>query len=190
MNTILIVDDEDAIRGVFSIFLERSGFAVRTASGGEECLEILKKERPDLVILDIMMQPMDGWETLSSIRKNLGTSDVPVMMFSGKLPGKEEIEQYGGWIEDYLMKPMKFVQISEIITTIFRRCTDMRVQRERMISLGADSRTADEFVGLTRSIYIMKKFSGVSYKNLAGYEQDIVRIEGRINQLTLEYPGE
>jgi DNA-binding response OmpR family regulator len=190
LNTILLVDDEDAIRGVFSIFLERSGFAILTAAGGEECLGILQKEKPDLIILDIMMQPIDGWETLSSIRRNHDTSNVPVIMFSGKSPMKEEIEQYGKWIEDYLMKPMKFVQISDVISTILDRCKDMRVKRERMISFGADPLMIEEFVCLTRSLFIRKKFSGVSYKNLDGYEHDLSSIEDRINQLAPEYPGQ
>ena len=70
MNTILVVDDSPFIVDVFVTMLERGGYRTVAAYGGEECLEILKTVTPDLILLDIMMEPMDGWETLEKIKEN------------------------------------------------------------------------------------------------------------------------
>ena len=69
MFTILVVDDSPFIVDVFVTMLERGGYRTVAAYGGEECLEILKTVTPDLILLDIMMEPMDGWETLRRSRK-------------------------------------------------------------------------------------------------------------------------
>jgi two-component system OmpR family response regulator len=63
MDTILIVDDEPAIREIFTAYLERGGYTSLAVAGGMECLETLKTQKPDLILLDLMMEPMDGWET-------------------------------------------------------------------------------------------------------------------------------
>jgi len=68
MYTILIVDDSPMIVDVFATMLQRGGYKPITSLSGEECLEVLKTTPPDLILLDIMMEPMDGWETLEKIK--------------------------------------------------------------------------------------------------------------------------
>ncbi len=86
MYTILVVDDSPFIVDVFVTMLERGGYRTVAAHGGEECLEILKTVTPDLILLDIMMEPMDGWETLEKIKENPATKDIPVLMLTAKQP--------------------------------------------------------------------------------------------------------
>ena len=84
MYTILVVDDSPFIVDVFVTMLERGGYRTVAAYGGEECLEILKTVTPDLILLDIMMEPMDGWETLEKIKENPTTKEIPVLMLTAK----------------------------------------------------------------------------------------------------------
>lgn len=84
MRTILLVDDDELFIMLFSRFFENDGWKVLTAPGGRECLELLGRQLPDLVLLDIMMKPMDGWETLLRIKENPGWANVPVAMLTGK----------------------------------------------------------------------------------------------------------
>ena len=84
MYTILVVDDSPFIVDVFVTMLERGGYRTVAAYGGEECLEILKTVTPDLILLDIMMEPVDGWETLERIKENPRTKDIPVLMLTAK----------------------------------------------------------------------------------------------------------
>ena len=84
MYTILVVDDSPFIVDVFVTMLERGGYLTVAAYGGEECIEILKTVTPDLILLDIMMEPIDGWETLERIKENHLTKDIPVPHAHGK----------------------------------------------------------------------------------------------------------
>ncbi len=104
MYTILVVDDSPFIVDVFVTMLERGGYRTVAAYGGEECLEILKTVTPDLILLDIMMEPVDGWETLEKIKENPQTKDIPVLMLTAKQLTPGEAQEYGIYIEDYVFK--------------------------------------------------------------------------------------
>jgi len=115
MTTVLIVDDNPDIRDVFTTFLTISGFSTLTASGGEECLELLKKTHPDIILLDIMMEPMNGWETLTQIKNQPDCKDIPVFMVSGKVLSEDEWKKYDGQYKMYIMKPVTPEQLTEAI---------------------------------------------------------------------------
>jgi CheY-like chemotaxis protein len=88
--TILLIDDEDAIRQVLSLALEFEGYQVFTASNGEEGLRTLQRiPRPDLILLDLMMPVMDGWEFLEAIKKDTAFSDIPVVIVTASRKSDE-----------------------------------------------------------------------------------------------------
>ncbi len=78
---ILIVDDEQLYRHLVKVNLESEGYEVISAANGEECLDLVSNKHPDMVILDVMMPKLDGFETLDRIRQ---FSEVPVIMLTGK----------------------------------------------------------------------------------------------------------
>jgi CheY-like chemotaxis protein len=91
MYTVLVVDDSPFIVDVFVTMLERGGYQAIAAYSGEEGLEILKTVAPDLILLDIMMEPMDGWETLENIKINPKTREIPVLMQIGRASCMERV---------------------------------------------------------------------------------------------------
>jgi len=104
---ILIVDDEPALNELFVIGLKKYGFSTEGVLGGRECLDILNKSyKPDLILLDMMMEPMDGWETLHLIKADKNFCKIPVIMQTGKNLTFKEAEQFSFCIEDYIMKPI------------------------------------------------------------------------------------
>ena len=103
-TTILLVDDDPAMRRLPSVLLKREGFEILEASGGTEALEILKTETPDLVLLDIMMPDMDGFEVCEAIRENPRTADIPVIMLSAV---SDQVRDSTIKVDDYLTKPFK-----------------------------------------------------------------------------------
>jgi len=105
-RSILVVDDNEAVIEIFSLVLEKSGYDVATAPSGAECIAYLETAQPDLIILDVMMGDMDGWETLDLIRKNPSTADTPVIMLTGKAPLPGDIRRFGPEIEGYFLKPI------------------------------------------------------------------------------------
>ena len=89
---VLIVEDESSLLELYRLALQRAGFAVDTAADGAAGLQQIAKTRPDLVLLDILMPQVDGYQLLRRLKRDVATRDVPVVIFSN-LSQKEEIEK-------------------------------------------------------------------------------------------------
>ena len=102
---ILVCDDERHIVRLIQVNLERQGWNVVTAYDGKEGLEKVASEKPDLLVLDVMMPYMDGFEVLKSIRKDPATEKLPVIMLTAKAQDKDVFEGYHYGADLYLTKP-------------------------------------------------------------------------------------
>jgi DNA-binding NtrC family response regulator len=112
---ILVVDDEDALRSVLSNELSGAGYDVATASDGEAAISTVQNKKFDLVLLDIKMPKMDGFEVLKYIKK--GYPQVKVIMLTGFADLKNAIESKKHGAEDFVSKPYDLV---DLLTTIER----------------------------------------------------------------------
>jgi excisionase family DNA binding protein len=93
---VLVVDDDPQVREVVRINLEMEGYTVREAANAEEGLAAVDEDAPDLILLDVMMPQVDGWEMLRRVQERHGPGSIPVVMFSGQLSaGEREAEQRG-----------------------------------------------------------------------------------------------
>ncbi|MBC7288053.1 MAG: response regulator [Armatimonadetes bacterium] len=101
---ILIVDDAPDFVFAVRNFLEDLGYEVVEAYDGQEALQVIEREQPDLVLLDVIMPIMDGWETLSAIRKRPGCEDLPVVMLTGLDQPQHIAESYGRGCTDFVVK--------------------------------------------------------------------------------------
>jgi len=142
---------------VFATMLERGGYRPITAFSGEECLEVLKKTPPDLVLLDIMMEPMDGWETLGKIKTSPATRGIPILMLTTKPLTPEEANEYGAYIEDYILKPTTHHQLYEAIERVLARRHSIAADIERAREAGVDPRVIDEYERLYKSVDINRR---------------------------------
>jgi len=155
--TILVVDDSPFIVDVFVTMLERGGYRTVAAYGGEECLEILKTVTPDLILLDIMMEPMDGWETLEKIKENPATKDVPVLMLTAKQLTPTEAQEYGPYIEDYVLKPITHRELYDAIEHVLSRRQNIRADIDKAAQSGADEELVSEYARLSKGIDVNKR---------------------------------
>jgi DNA-binding response OmpR family regulator len=121
---ILIVDDEDDILHFLELVLREKGYEVATASGGHEALTKAQLERPDLVLLDIMMPQMDGWEVLKLLRVDEGTNQIPVAMLSARTEAKDRVQGLQEGAIDYICKPFSLQELLGKIETIFSQVED------------------------------------------------------------------
>jgi twitching motility two-component system response regulator PilH len=115
MSTVLIVEDSVAQREMIMELLKGSGLTVNIAEDGVEALELLQKQRPDLVVLDIVMPRMNGYEVCRRLKSDPKTQDVPVVMCSSK---GEEFDRYWGMkqgADAYIAKPF---QPQELVGTV------------------------------------------------------------------------
>ena len=102
---ILVVDDQADIRGVTELVLAGAGYDVRTAEDGEEAIRRLRCEAFDLVLLDVNMPGMDGWETLRLLRADEALAPVPVAMFTVKSEIRDKVHGLQEGAVDYITKP-------------------------------------------------------------------------------------
>jgi two-component system, OmpR family, response regulator len=164
-DTILIVDDSPYIVDGLVALLKRRGFNPIASHGGDEALTLLKTVKPDLVLLDIMMEPMDGWETLGRIKANPATKDIPVLMFSAKKITPEEAEQHCLSIEDFVSKPVNPAQLMEAIQRVFTRRTSVKMETIIAKDAGFDPALIEEYSALRKSIEVDKNLLCVLKKS-------------------------
>jgi two-component system, OmpR family, KDP operon response regulator KdpE len=115
---ILVVDDEPAIVRLVRATLQVDGYAVLAADRGEQALPLLENERPDLVILDLMMPGMDGFETLRRIRSR---SKVPVIMLTARAGDADTLKGLQGGADDYVTKPFNPDELAARVAAVLRR---------------------------------------------------------------------
>ena len=129
---ILVVDDEPRMVRFIQTNLELDGFRVITASNGLEAVEKVRTELPDLVILDVMMPEMDGFEALRMIRE---ISDVPVIMLTVKGEEADKHEAFSAGADDYLTKPFSPLELSDRCKAVLRRVTDRSVYADEVVKV-------------------------------------------------------
>ncbi len=118
---ILVVEDDPDARKVLSLILRLDGFEVATVSGGPEAIQTLAEALPDLVLLDVMMPDMDGYEVCAWIRANPATAHLPVVMLSGKADPESMARGLEVGANGYLAKPIKPSSLTrQLHTTIVR----------------------------------------------------------------------
>src|SRR5919204_4873426 len=117
---ILIVDDDDRLREFVRVNLEMEGYAVREAADAEAGLAALEEEPPDLILLDVMMPKVDGWEMLRRVQERHGVGTIPVIMFSGKAdePTAERATERGA--QAFIGKPFDPQQLIESTKQLVR----------------------------------------------------------------------
>jgi len=117
---ILIIDDEENIVDLLSNILQHSGFSAIGAFNGESGLEKAKKEKPHIIILDIMMPGMDGFEVLKRLKEDQETADIPVIMLTAKTEDSAVIESWRKGAEFYIPKPFEIEELLHVINLIMR----------------------------------------------------------------------
>ena len=163
--TILIVDDSTFIVEGLVAILQRHYRAIPSL-GGEECLTILETEKPDVIVLDIMMEPMDGWETLSRIKENPATRNIPVLMFTAKKITPEEAEAHRTLIGGVLIKPVSPKELITAIETLLERDQRNKAIVRYLEQAGLPRVTIDAYVTRSANLEVDRSLLAILQKNL------------------------
>lgn len=126
---ILVVDDEEHIRELIKFNLENNGYKIVTADNGIDALKIAKDSRPQLVLLDLMLPGMDGYDVCKEIRKDINTSSTPIIMITAK---GEEFDKVLGLelgADDYLTKPFSVRELLARVKAVLRRTSVQQVDK-------------------------------------------------------------
>ncbi|MDQ7821887.1 MAG: response regulator transcription factor [Candidatus Eremiobacteraeota bacterium] len=130
---ILVVDDEEAIVEFVEINLVRAGYEVIKAFNGNDALHLLKEKSPDLVVLDVMLPDIDGFEVLKSARS---ISGVPVIMLTARSEDMDKIAGLELGADDYMVKPFNPWELIARIQAIFRRLSPAREAEAQKVAFG------------------------------------------------------
>ena len=127
MDKILVADDDLNICELLRLYLEKEGFEVVMAHDGEEAVAKFESEKPSLILLDIMMPKLDGWQVCRQIRQK---SDCPIIMLTAKGETFDKVLGLELGADDYMVKPFDTKEVVARIKAVLRRCTAATTQTE------------------------------------------------------------
>lgn len=131
MAKIMVVDDDPYIRELVRVFLQREGFDIVEAADGREALARLEHTPADLVVLDIMMPNMDGWELCRELRKMY---DIPLLMLTAKGETSQKIKGFELGTDDYLVKPFEPAELVVRVKALLKR---YRIAASHIVQVGS-----------------------------------------------------
>ena len=102
---ILVVDDEKDLTALVCLHMKMAGFEVLTANNGENALDLSREEKPDLIILDLMLPKIDGWQVCERLRQDIATQDIPVIMLTARAETEDKLKGFEVGADDYVTKP-------------------------------------------------------------------------------------
>lgn len=135
MPRILVVDDDKQIVRLVQSYLERAGYQVLTAFDGETALHTIRRERPDLVVLDLMLPNRDGWEITRLIRAEPNLASLPIIMLTARVEDTDKIIGLELGADDYIPKPFNPHEVVARVRAVLRRATGAPVA-PRIIQVG------------------------------------------------------
>ena len=132
---VLVVDDEKVNVDFFQVMLSKLGFDVDTAYDGEEALQHVKKSKPDIILLDLIMPKLTGFELTKILKTDSETKDIPIIILTAIDDIREKVDMLELGIEDYITKPFNFIEILARIRSILRskRLKDEVLKKEKRL---------------------------------------------------------
>lgn len=171
MPAILVVDDDPGIVRLVRSYLEQAGFKVQSAFDGATARRLIRNERPDLVILDLMLPDDDGFEIARALRSDPATANLPIIMLTARVDDTDRIVGLELGADDYIVKPFNPREVVARVRAVLRRAGGGAVVRNR-IELGSLVLDLDAHQAW-----------------LAGHELDLTPTEFALLSLFMRYPG-
>jgi two-component system alkaline phosphatase synthesis response regulator PhoP len=168
---VLVVDDDKQIVRLVQSYLEQAGYAVLTAYDGAAALRIIRTERPDLVVLDLMLPDLDGWSVTRAVRADANQADLPIIMLTARVEDTDKIVGLEIGADDYIAKPFNPRELVARVRAVLRRGSGAPAQ-PRVLELGALRLDLDRHA-VTR----------------AGQALDVTPTEFDLLKVLMEYPG-
>ena len=171
---ILVVDDDPSITKVVRAYLEQAGYEVLTAADGEQTLRLVRQERPELVVLDVMLPNRDGWEITRRIRADPTTAATPIILLTARVDDVDKILGLELGADDYITKPFNAREVVARVRALLRRSQLNQEQggAPQVLSVGSLRLDLDRHTA-----------------TLDGALVELTRTEFKLLQLLMENPG-
>lgn len=186
MAKIMVVDDEEGVVFLVKSILEKDGHEVIEAHSGEECLEKLEIEKPDLILLDIMMPGMDGWEVLRKIKNDAATKSIPVAMLTAKMLTVDTVQrkEVDGLV-DYITKPFSIESLSGDVKEILEDISRIREVRDKLRNISPSVAQEYESLAMFEKIHrnlVRELTKLLEEKGREGSIDDAIEIKAAIDR--------
>lgn len=135
-NRVLIVDDDTEIMDWLSTDLQMSGFSTDSATDGLSGLQKAQNGNYDIIILDVMMPKMDGFEVCKNLRKSAKTKDIPIILLTAKGTIEDKITGFGSGADDYLVKPFDIQELLVRMRALLRRTDTEQIHSQEILESG------------------------------------------------------
>jgi len=184
-HRILLVDDDHEIVRVLRAYLEQANFLVLTAFDGETALHTIHHERPDLIVLDLMLPDRDGWEITRQLRATEAWANLPIIMLTARVDDTDKIIGLELGADDYITKPFNAREVVARIRTVLRRAQQTTIPAARIYRVGAltldlhrhELRIDDEPIDLTQTefklLQIFMETPGYAFTRIDLIEQGL-----------------
>jgi len=163
---ILIVDDDVETLRLIGLMLQRQGFQIVAASNGAQAIQLAVAEKPDLIVLDVMMPDQDGFQVSRQLRVNPQTAQIPILIFTAKSQVDDKVAGYEAGVDDYLTKPTHPVELTTHIKALLARTLKSRaaappVERGYMVAmLSAKGGVGTSSLALNTGVALHQKVKG------------------------------
>jgi DNA-binding response OmpR family regulator len=176
---LLLVDDDPILLRFLGEFLQNNEFTVISATSGPEALRQAYREHPDLVILDVMMPGMDGWEICARLRE---MSDIPIILVTGKSTEADKLRGFRLGIDDYVTKPFSFAELAARIQAILGRLRPRAAEIHEVLTIGdlvievdkRQARRGEDIIPLTPTEYRLLEYLA-RHQGAAVSEEDLAQ---------------
>jgi len=179
---ILVVDDDKQIARLVRSYLEQSDYQVSVAYSGDEALGIVRADRPDLIVLDLMLPGMDGWEVTRVIRGDKALAAIPIIMLTARVEDTDKIVGLELGADDYIAKPFNPREVVARVRAVLRRAAGpmqpANILQVGVIRLDADQHAATaakEFVDLTPTefdlLHLLLKYPNRAFTRMEMIDQ-------------------
>lgn len=130
---VLVVDDEPDVLLLCRVNLEFEGYDVVEAADGQQAMEQVAEHRPDVILLDVMMPRMDGWQVLSALKADADYREIPVVMLTAKVQDADQIRGWSAGVAEYITKPFSPLSLSQVIRDVLDNDPEEEERRRRLI---------------------------------------------------------
>ncbi|MGD9496771.1 MAG: response regulator transcription factor [Armatimonadota bacterium] len=180
---ILAIEDEEPVREAIVAALEEAGYRVITAADGEEGLQRLRAECPDLVVLDLMLPKIHGMDVCTLIRQN---SEVPIVMLTGLAAEDDRVEGLTRGADDYITKPFRARELAARVRAVFRRSQHWSSEDRERIEVGdlvvkpaaREATLAGELLDLTPKEFALLEYLARNAGRVVGRDRILERVWG------------
>ncbi len=184
---LLLIDDNERLAEVYKEILNIGGYQSELQTNSDMAFQSILSTKPDMIFLDLMMEPLSGWDVLEQIRGNPETEDIPVIILTGKIITPEEIMKYGLLIDNYVMKPLEGAILLGVTRDIERIINEFNAEYEAEIAAGSPPEVAKKHL---KNRYMEKRLESMmnilkkQERMMAGTGDQVTEFENNAKMMT------